>query len=881
MPKDTYEPAKRVADDPTKPPRVTNDSAISDESALSGPHVLDCSVKDFILRRLKSCEEDGEWEERLRVAVMLENCLYYRGQHELYVTQDCRVESSYDPDDEDELIKHNWYAHLVEGKAKEWEAAKPRIEITGRTNDYRLEGAARLAEALDDFTRKSSIKAHFRQSEAKFGMLMKVYYRYAMLVRDESDETATRLQVPITEPQTLNVGAVYGCGGCGAEFGGDISAEARPAKPDSPDETEQPSLDVESLMSQAIENYDPDADGDNHQEPQAASPACPECGETDGHQEMSPGFSSSVDVPVGVREVLVPKLKHVSVNPLAVKVDYKARTVPGSAYLIYDTLERRYEIEAEHPECDAIESASNLPIRLRAMQELERTSAGVNAFILGDRLASIAREDDLIRKRRFWMLPKMYAHKRAQADETLCGVEIKQGQRLGDVFKSGLLAIVVGSSELIAVVDENKNKKWAGSSVTIDPTTFHGKGSEDLNSIQNSIDDKATLAQSHWDRAAAPSEVVNTKLVDVDEFDGITGKRIAMKDTAPEGAKPADVIHVVKPGELGGDFLKAFEMEPDIMREIGGVPNSMVGLEDPHNETAKGRAIAAQQSSSLLIPALALRAEEVETETSYQNLEYWQEYAAEEDFALFESEFGSEAIETFRKLNLRRDLNVEAVPGSWIPKTKDQELQDIEDFAVKYLVPASQQAVPMSFVRHAAGLYDIPSSVFEPERDVKLAQARLAKLRDWADHATQSGASQLSPQGYEIMLEQIINQPEFIPNPLIEMHPVHIEFWSDQFKQMYDDGKINPVLLDLISKMVDAHYQAAAEAEVKKQMFAMKAQAPMIKASAAMADHQATLSDRAQGAQDARDHRNKDIDARRALATQAAQQHLLPAGPTA
>ncbi len=806
-------------------------------------------MNDFILRRLKSAEDDGEFEEQARVQVIMSNVLFYRGQHHLFVTKDCRVESSYEEDYDDDLVVHNWIGHIVDGKAKEWEASRPRIEITGRTKDYRLEGAARLAEALDKFIRKGSIKAHFRQSEAKFGLLCKVYYRYAMLEKDASDETATRIRVPITERQPFQIGAVYQCGACAAEWSedDDIAGSTDAVKTEGPGQ------------------------------------ACA-CGAgSDQQQELAPRHSFALDVAVDEREEIIPSLRHVSVNPLSVKIDHRARRIQHSNYLIMDTLERRYEIEAEFEDCDLskVETSSNLPARLRAMQELERTTAGVEAFAFGERLQGAAREDDLIRKRCFWMLPKYYAHYRARADEVCGGLEFKAGQRIGDVLKPGGLAIILGESKLARLVPESKNKRWAGSAFTLDPSAYHGKGIEDLTSMQMSIDDMATLAASHFDRTGAPSEVYDTRMIDPDEFDGSTGKRVPMKDTAPEGLKASDAVHVVEAGQLGSDFQNFFAQEPVILREIAGVGRELVGLNDPNNKTARGREMAAAASSSMLIPSLALRAEEVETETTFQNLEYWQEYGADEVFELFEMDFGSESIETFKKLNLRRDLHVEAIPGSWVPMTKDQELQNAEDFSLKYLVPAAQGVMPMSFVRHAAGLYNIPASVFEPERDAKLAQSRLARLRGWADKAWKAGATKLSPPAYEMMLDTIMTQPEFMPNPLIENHPVHMEFLGEQWKESFDDRNGNPVFMDLIAKLHDSHVTAMAEGEMKKNALTMQTQAPQIAAETAMSEAQgdeAFATEQDQGElQAAQDTQTKNEDGRRQLAITAGQQEIAPA----
>jgi hypothetical protein len=558
-----------------------------------------------------------------------------------------------------------------------------------------------------------------------------------MLEKDPYDETATRVRVPVTERQEFKIGAVYQCP-CGEEWS-------------EPDDIDHALAQISGEEEGAGQAQIPDSrfqDAGGAKDTGAVPAEGCSCGAArDEQQLVSPAHTFSLDIPVDEREEVIPSLRHVSVNPFSVKIDHRARRFQHSDYLIMDTLERRYEIEAEFEDLDLakVDTASNLPARLRAMQELERTSAGVEAFAFGERLRTSGREDDLIRKRRFWMLPKMYAHYRARADETVCGIHFKAGQRIGDVLKPGALAIVLGESKLARLDPESKNKRWAGSSFTLDPTTYHGKGTEDWNSIQLAIDDKATMAQSHFDRAGAPSEIIDTRSVDMDEFDGSSGKRIPIKDSAPEAVNVNNVHKVVEAGQLGTDFQNFFQREPQILREIAGVNAPLVGSDDPNNKTARGREMAAAASSSMLIPSLALRAEEVETETTYQNLEYWQEYAAEEDFQLFESEFGSEAIETFKKLKLRRELNVKAVPGSWVPQTKDQELQNTEEFVTKYLAMAGggmgpdgrpMPGLPMSMVRHAAGMYNIPSSVFEPERDAKLAQSRLARLRGWAEHAT-------------------------------------------------------------------------------------------------------------------------------------------------
>jgi DNA-directed RNA polymerase subunit RPC12/RpoP len=783
--------------DPTTPPRV---EMVKPEPALAPlPYTLDCSVEEFVLRRLRSAEDDGRWEEESRVQVIMNNVLFYRGQHWLYATKDCRVESMYETDDADDLIVHNWYAHLIEGKAKEWEASKPRIEITGRTRDYRLEASAKLAEALDSFTRKDSIKAHFRQSEAKFGMLCKVYYRRSVLEADETDETATRLKIPITQPKQFHIGAVYQCNDCQGEW-------------DEPDH---------------VDGYEP---GEAIASPEMR---CPNCGSMN-QAETAPRFPFRLDVETGVNEQIVPVLRHETVNPLLVKIDHKAKRFQDSRYLVYDTLERRYELESEFEGADLtkVESYSNLPARLRAMLELERTSAGTDVMAFGESVQAECREDNLVRRRMFWMLPKMYGHYLVRADETCCGVEFKAGQRLGEVFPKGWLSVIVGEKTLVRFDDESKNKRWSGAAFQLDPTSFQGKGSEDWNSIQMAIDDKATLAASHFDRTGAPSQIVDTRIVDETEFDGSTGKRVPMKDTIPDGMGASDAVHVVESPQLGSDFREYAAAEPAILREIAGVSAPLVGLNDPNNKTARGREMAAAAASSMMIPSLALRAEEVEPETTYQNLEYWKQFGTDEDFEMFETEYGTEAIETFKQLNLRRDLVVVAAPGSWVPQTKDQELQNCEDFAAKYLLPTAegQLLLPPAFIRHAASVLNIPKSAFEPEQDEKLAQSRLARLRGYAQKAFESGATRLSPPAYEAMLDQIVGQPEFLPNSLMENHDVHQEFYADQWKGMYDDKHVNPVLLDLIEKMYDSHETAKAAGQLKRNVLAMKAQMPIMAA---------------------------------------------------
>jgi hypothetical protein len=845
-----------LASDPTTPERITQRSAIN--AVPDGPYVLDCSIEEFVLRRLKSAEDDGLWEEQFRVQVIMTNILFYRGMHHLYATTDCRVESMYEKDDEDDLVVHNWYAHLIEGKAKEWEASKPRIEITGRTRDYRLEGAAKLSEALDSFTRSRSIKAHFRQSEAKFGMLCKVYYRMSVL--DTEDETASVIKIPTTKTKQFHVGAVYECQDCQHEW-------------DEPDH---------------VDGYEP---GETIAPPEMS---CPNC-DSESQSETVPRFPFQADVTVDEKEQTVPTLKHATVNPLLVKIDHKAKRFQDSRYLIYDALERRYEIESEFEDVDLtkVETASNLPVRLRAMLELERTSAGTDVMSFGDGTQAGCKEDELIRKRMFWMLPKMYAHYRARADETFCGVEFKAGQRLGDVHPKGWLSIIVGEGKIARFRNESKNKRWAGSAFQLDPTTFQGKGSEDWNSIQMAIDNKATLAESHFDRSGAPSKVYNPHVIDETEIDGSTGKNIPMKDTAPPEMKPSEAVHVLESGQLGSDFQAYSAAEPGILREIAGVSAPLVGIDDPNNKTARGREMAAAASSSMMIPSLALRAEEVEPETTYQNLEYWQEFGTDEDFEMFETDFGTEAIETFKQLKLRRDLVVVAAPGSWVPQTKDQELQNCEDFAVKYLVPSKEGGLllPPSFIRHAASVLNIPKAAFEPEQDEKLAQSRLARLRGYAQEAFDSGATQLSPPAYEQALDQIVNQPEFLPNSLMENHDVHQEFWADQWKSMYDDKRANPVLLDLMDKMFDSHETAKAAAQLKRNELALKAQMPLMAAQAAQAeaqgDEQHEGEQDSQELQSARDSQGQvrqaqlqdaaaNNDAKRQLAVTAGQQLLAP-----
>lgn len=862
-----YSAGQHLSKDPTIPPRVESPKQIAAKSRRGEvhPQTLDCSVEEYLLKRLRSAEEEGKYEEEALVQIILDNVLFYRGQHWLFATKDCQIDSMYQDDDDDDLVVHNWIGTHVDAKAKEWEASKPKIDITGGTHDYRLEGMARLAAALDRFTRKNSIKAHFRQSEAKFGMLCKYYYRRSILVKDESDENASRVQIPVTKKKKFYVGAAYDCTGCGAQW----------SEPDAED---------------AGEEMD-------------ALPSCEKCGAGPEMQmEAAPRSPYTLDVEVDVREEVVPTIRHESINPLLVKADHRGIRFQDGDYLILDTIERRYDLENKYEDVDlsgvaSIGSTSQLPARLRAMLDLERTSSGVDVmtFGLSNVDTDLAKDDEYLRVRMFWQMPNRYKHKRARADEVIGGMKIKAGQRLGEVWPNGWLAVVIGDKEIALTENESKNKRWSGAPLTLDPTTRAGKGIEDYRSLQMSIDDKATLANSHFDRAGAPTEIIDGRIIDGDELDGDTGKRIYVKDTAEPTIRASEAVTVVQAGTLGSDFQSAQAAEPVILRELMGVSRGMVGMEDPNNKTARGQELAAAASSSLLIPALALRAEEVEVETTFQNLEWWQQFATEEDFAMFESEFGTEAIETFRNAKLRRDLNVEAKPGSWVPQTKDQEMASLEEFATKYLSNAQimpgQPGLKPAFIRYAADLHNIPPIAFEPERDIQLAQARLGRLRQWAEHSRD--AVELSPELYEAVLDQILMEPELQPNPLYEDHLVHIEFYAEQWKQMYDDKNVNPVLMDLIDKMGEAHYGAMAMAEIKKQQAMLKAQAPQIATDTAKnlaeTDEQNAMEQDNADMQQARDSEGKQADqqmqskaknedAVRQLAVTAGQQALQPAG---
>jgi hypothetical protein len=131
------------------------------------------------------------------------------------------------------------------------------------------------------------------------------------------------------------------------------------------------------------------------------------------------------------------------------------------------------------------------------------------------------------------------------------------------------------------------------------------------------------------------------------------------------------------------------------------------------------------------------------------------------------------------------------------------------------------------------------------------------------------------------MLDTIINQPEFIPSPLMENHPVHMEFYADQWKSMYDDTNVNPVLLDLIDKMHDSHITSMAAAELKKNALAMKAQAPQLASQLAIegakTDEATASADDDRELQVAQDSAAKDEEAKRQLAVTAAQQQIAPA----
>jgi hypothetical protein len=750
-------------------PVATADATAEDDSSASAPERARPKrqfkpFKQFVLDLIKEVDSEGKDERKQRAGVITTNWNYYRGNHFGFLGKDGTWKQLLDTTG---LHRFNQFGQIVDALAKEWAAAGIEINVDPRSSDPMKVAAASVGQDISELYIEKLWDEWFEQAMAKYAMLSRRYWIYT---RHSTEVEGYTEQLPISEKKDVRFPGIYVC---------------------------------EQGMTGPVERLEK-ATGP---EGQALTGGCPHCG---GRVEIIGGFDEQLPVRTGYEDVNTGDLTSEIVDPAEIEISIESRlSAENSPWLRRVRRTKLYKIENMHPDyvvgagTDKANDFDDFP----GVYEQDRLarSSGTNGYLSGDDYPSGTKS---VLYKQYWFKEEMYRSWVSPSNSRVAGVEIKQGQKLTDIFPDGLY-VAMCDGDLLCFANEDKDAVWVMGVYKIDPTSPDGKGLEDLVDIQRMQNEIVSLIFDHLMRNASPPTIVDGQLINGDDFTGDPGTISYTKQGFIRDKPISNFIHQLFGPELGGDIFNFFTMTSEAQKNVSSVHDVMTGGGDPGTETFRGLALLREQSTSSLVPALMIKAWVKERWTA-QVLEIVRQTWPLQRYLDLKKDWGETAVRAFQKSNIKRDFKIRYTPGTHIPRTNLEELQNILQFLKNGGIdPNVPEKIKVFMARRLGVQYE--ANTFE--KDLRSAKIRFEKMRNGVRFYEQRGMPLLvlSPQGERVANPQLVAAVSALA-PVKERtdnHTVHIDFYIEQIKSLEEDQSeeslfFEAVILEKIAEHDDA-----------------------------------------------------------------------------
>lgn len=589
-------------------------------------------------------------------------------------------------------------------------------------------------------------------------------------------------------------------------------------------------------------------------------------------------------------------------SAIQVRVDETAKgaDLKRAEWLILDTLERRGDLEEQHPQ-HGFTSPAAWPKTLKWLRELE---TGHNQARAGDSSAEL-QEDDLFPVQYVYLSPKRYRlytfsapfQQAAQAD--FPALDIPAQARALDVFPQGLCA-KVENEKVVAVRPASIAQEWGYGGYGIDPETFWMTPNHGLAEQQRAVNTLWTnhISQTLQRRAAI---VIREGALGAEDFErGL----IKVPNDYEDGLPVSQLAHNFQSGSSFASDTTLLSFILNQQEEQSGSYRVAQGVSQP-NETLGAVQLQAGNSQKQLKPILQSEAV-CKCAAFSRYLSLVQQHWSEEQFQSVREEFGEEwrreDLEAFLErdesgkytLNVWKHFVTEVEPGTDAP-TSDYEqtlaLTNLLNLAGPLAVPGGP--VPPEALREIlVKLSDLTRSGIDLGREgaqEDLEAARWAAAQAFVAQvlANQPGAGQM-PDLAQAFVAQLVGAPAqidpatgaalapstppapgFAVHAQAERHDTGANFWKEKALQLITQaaqGEPNLLLEAICQAMLEQHRAGGVAAQQQQVMDGLEAQAPV-------EEHQQGLEEEAMLKQKALEGDASNERENQAVEAQAGREH--------
>jgi len=707
----------------------------------------------------------------------------------------------------------NWYKINIEKLLTEFSHAIPDIQVrAANPGDSKKVEAAKFAQSRINANRKRQLKAGFRQDEAQALLLKTITWRY-VYYNEAAEDAPLERRTRKVKRQYGQTRSIRACKLCGSP----MKAVAQPEG------------------AEAAEQYQ-----------------CIRCGST--REKILEVGSREAEVVDGYDEVQGGHICTRHVDPTMVRISLSARSVAQSSFLWYHQSIERHILENAYRDLK-IKAGSRSDMSNADRYRLDAEGSASNA------IGSFAQDAggsefegqggdqfeecpyDL-----FWIDYSVYARKTFPTPQRLRGGRVIPADTpLGEFFHNGL-CVARNADQILDMYPENKNKKWLYCVYGRREHALHGSGTNALIGPQITRNDLKSYLLVNTYYNAAPRELIR---------DGcFTGNRLpavneaAIVKEVPDEKSMEGWAYQKSPGTpLPEQTMALYQSESGSMQEAAGTSSLSAEGAAPDIKalgTATGVNAMRQLAVARMGPNLLLLTE-MEIEWSYLVLEHELHSFSDERFLSMAHNaitaevttgtvtYDLDGIKAFLECNPRQDFEIDAVPGSWMPRSDLDRQTSLANFLslVKDLLAAlPNHPLTQELLALAARSYGITEIDFAGWTATE--QVAQDRIRAFAKTVAVFQKRNVRLPLATLVEQVIISTPEAMIDNEMDQHGLFLQFYENWWAS--DEGRTAPLLLKAVIKAQHVlHRAGVVEKGVNKTKADLAIEAPKATAAAAMA----------------------------------------------
>jgi len=453
---------------------------------------------------------------------------------------------------------------------------------------------------------------------------------------------------------------------------------------------------------------------------------------------------------------------------------------------------------------------------------------------------------DLVSFTEMWQEPRLYAGRDFKEDMTLPdGRQVLRGNLLTEVFKRGIYTGSV-SGKLMFLREESKSDCWSGCVYSTSSGAHGITPIFALVMLQHQLNRLYSLKYRNAMVNSTSPLLHDVRVNNLKSLPSDPNALVAISVPIDQMAGIGSLFGRLPPVAPLRDVDTLIEWIESSMQIISGASALNAPTTDIEElGTATGINAAQNQTSTRLGAPLAQLAG-MRRNHAMQIIKGRHKYWREEQYEQLDREMGKQAGRWFRESNPEDDFIIEVADGSWIPRTEERQLQEV-NLLMKVLDP--NDAVGRKTVRNRVlEIIGDPGLDIDDSHASKIEAARRWQvIKDLSGKGLAQGSERIMPHETE-MLGQITSQLlraaaeelKFPPAALEESHGLPLDVTYDRhehFEKFYADYLLSPegieasaLLRTIAHSLAHSHKLAAVEQAAKNLADKLMSQKPMLDA---------------------------------------------------